>query len=48
VFIVGASRGAADDLAATLPSAAATFGLHRLSLTQLAARAAIAALASTA
>ena len=38
-LIIGASRGAADDLAravaATLP---ATFGLQRVSLTQLAAR----------
>jgi CRISPR/Cas system-associated exonuclease Cas4 (RecB family) len=45
-LIVGASRGAADDLArdvaAGLP---ATFGLQRVSLTQLAARSAIAALA---
>jgi ATP-dependent helicase/nuclease subunit B len=47
VLIVGASRGAADDLvrevAASVP---ATFGLQRLSLTQLAARTAILALAS--
>jgi CRISPR/Cas system-associated exonuclease Cas4 (RecB family) len=46
-LIVGASRGAADDLArdvaATLP---ATFGLQRVSLTQLAARTAIVALAT--
>jgi ATP-dependent helicase/nuclease subunit B len=46
ILIVGASRGAADDLArdvaATVP---ATFGLQRLSLTQLAARSAIRALA---
>ena len=45
-LIVGATRGAADDLArevaARLP---ATFGLHRFSLTQLAARHAILALA---
>ena len=45
-LIVGATRGAADDLArevaASLP---ATFGLHRLSLTQLAARHAMLALA---
>lgn len=47
VLIVGASRGAADDLARTVASsAAATFGLERLSLTQLAARTAIAALAA--
>jgi len=47
VLIVGASRGAADDLArsvaATVP---ATFGLQRLSLTQLAAKTAILTLAS--
>jgi CRISPR/Cas system-associated exonuclease Cas4 (RecB family) len=47
VLIVGASRGAADDLArrvaATVP---ATFGLQRLSLTQLAAKTAIFTLAS--
>ena len=47
VLIVGASRGAADDLArsiaATVP---ATFGLERLSLTQLAARTAMTALAA--
>jgi ATP-dependent helicase/nuclease subunit B len=46
ILIVGASRGAADDLArevaATVP---ATFGLQRLSHTQLAARSAIRALA---
>ena len=46
-LIVGASRGAADDLArevaAGLP---ATFGLQRVSLTQLAARSAIVALAT--
>ena len=46
VIVVGATRGAADDLAravsALLP---ATFGLHRCSLIQLAARIAAAALA---
>src|SRR4029453_6498722 len=46
-LIIGASRGAADDLAravaAPLP---ATFGLQRVSLTQLAARSAIVALAT--
>src|SRR6267143_435590 len=46
VLIVGASRGAADDLArevsATVP---ATFGIQRLTLTQLAARTAMVALA---
>jgi ATP-dependent helicase/nuclease subunit B len=47
VLIVGASRGAADDLArvvaAKLP---ATFGVRRLSITQLAARTAIVSLAA--
>ena len=47
VLVVGASRGAADDLArrvaATVP---ATFGIERLSLTQFAAVQAIAALAA--
>jgi hypothetical protein len=47
VLIVGASRGAADDLAREVAAAVpATFGLQRLSLTQLAARTAILALAS--
>ncbi len=47
VLIVGASRGAADDLARSVAaSVPATFGLQRLSLTQLAARTAILALAS--
>src|SRR3989442_7153409 len=41
VVIVGASRGAADDLARSLARrAGATFGLTRFSLTELAARAA--------
>ncbi|MET0166860.1 MAG: hypothetical protein ABW318_17870, partial [Vicinamibacterales bacterium] len=45
-LIVGASRGAADDLArAVAVSVPATFGLQRLSLTQLAARSAMVALA---
>ena len=45
-LIVGASRGAADDLArAVAVSVPATFGLQRVSLTQLAARSAIVALA---
>ena len=47
ILIVGASRGAADDfareLAVDLP---ATFGLQRLSLTQLAAKTALVALAA--
>ena len=39
VLIVGASRGAADDLAREVAaSVPATFGLQRLSLTQLAAQ----------
>ena len=47
VLIVGASRGAADDLARDVAAALpATFGIRRLSLTQLAARAAIVSLAS--
>jgi ATP-dependent helicase/nuclease subunit B len=46
VTLVGATRGAADDLARAVAALRpATFGLHRLSLTQLAARAAIVALA---
>jgi ATP-dependent helicase/nuclease subunit B len=47
VLIVGASRGAADDLARRVAAdAPATFGLQRLSLTQLAAKTAILTLAS--
>src|SRR6185369_6168292 len=47
VLIVGASRGAADDLARSVAlRAPATFGVQRLSLTQLAARTALAALAT--
>ena len=47
VLIVGASRGAADDLARQVAaSVPATFGLQRLSLTQLAAKTAIVALAA--
>src|SRR5437899_900635 len=46
LLIVGASRGAADDLARDVAGArGATFGLHRFSLTQLAARLAAPALA---
>lgn len=46
VLLVGASRAAADDLARAIGAAAgATFGLHRLSLSQLAARLAAPALA---
>jgi ATP-dependent helicase/nuclease subunit B len=47
VLIVGASRGAADDLARSIAAAApATFGIERLSLTQAAARTALVALAA--
>ena len=47
VLIVGASRGAADDLARDIAvSVPATFGVQRLSLMQLAARTALAALAN--
>jgi len=47
VLIVGASRGAADDLARQAAAdAPATFGIQRLSLTQLAARSALLALAA--
>src|SRR5687767_8063317 len=46
VLIVGASRGAADDLARRVTAArGATFGLHRVSLTQLAVRLAAAEMA---
>ena len=49
VLIVGASRGAADDLARRVAlDASATFGIQRLSLTQLAARSALLALAEAA
>jgi hypothetical protein len=47
VLIVGATRGAADDLARSIAAGApATFGLQRLSLMQLAAKTAILTLAS--
>jgi CRISPR/Cas system-associated exonuclease Cas4 (RecB family) len=47
VLIVGASRGAADDLAREVAATVrATFGIQRLSLTQLAARTALVALAA--
>jgi CRISPR/Cas system-associated exonuclease Cas4 (RecB family) len=47
VLIVGASRGAADDLARDVAvSVPATFGIQRLSLTQAAARTALLALAA--
>ena len=47
VLIVGASRGAADDLARRVAvDAPATFGIQRLSFTQLAARSALLALAA--
>src|SRR2546422_9538240 len=46
VLIIGASRDAADDLARQVTAArAATFGLHRASLTQLAVRFATAEMA---
>src|SRR5580765_2107776 len=48
VIIVGASRGAADDLARAAASCSgATFGLSRFSLTELAARIAATALAGS-
>ena len=40
LLIVAATRGAADDFARTIAVDRATFGLHRFSLTELAARAA--------
>ena len=47
VLIIGASRGAADDLARDVATLVpATFGVQRLSLTQLAARGAMLTLAS--
>lgn len=47
VHVVGASRGAVDDLARSIAAASvATIGLHRFSLTQLAARLASPALAA--
>src|SRR5262250_2846663 len=47
VLIVAASRGAADDLVRRISNRrSATFGLHRFTLTQLAARLAAPALAS--
>ena len=47
IVIVGATRGAADDLArAAAAQAPATFGIERLSITQLAARTAMMSLAA--
>src|SRR5688572_3149031 len=47
VLLLGASRGAVDDLARTIAmEKGATFGFHRLSFTQLAARLAAAELAA--
>ncbi len=47
VLLLGASRGAVDDLARTIAmEKGATFGLHRLSFTQLAARLAASELAA--
>ena len=40
LLIVAATRGAADDFARAMALDRATFGLHRFSLTELAARAA--------
>src|SRR5688572_19209621 len=48
VLLLGASRGAVDDLARTIAmEKGATFGFHRLSFTQLAARLAAAAFAAS-
>ena len=48
VLLLGASRGAVDDLARAIAmEKGATFGLHRLSFTQLAARLAAAQLAAS-
>src|SRR5262245_7658208 len=47
ILLLGASRGAVDDLSrALLMEKGATFGLHRLSFTQLAARLAASDLAA--
>src|SRR5919198_2119393 len=47
VLLLGASRGSVDDLARAISlERGATFGLHRLSFTQLAARLAVMELAS--
>jgi len=47
VLLVGASRGAVDDFARSIAvEKGATFGLHRLSFTQLAAKLAMLQLAS--
>ncbi|HEV8721182.1 MAG TPA: hypothetical protein VGW77_11155 [Candidatus Binatia bacterium] len=47
VLLLGASRGSVDDLARTISlERGATFGLHRLSFTQLAARLAVMELAA--
>src|SRR5688500_19018794 len=47
VLLLGATRGAVDDLARAIEmDKGATFGLHRLSFTQLAARLAASALAA--
>src|SRR5262245_66537405 len=40
LLVVAATRGAADDFARQIARERATFGLHRFSLTELAARAA--------
>ena len=47
VLLLGASRGSVDDLARTISlKKGASFGMHRLSITQLAARQAFKDLAS--
>ena len=47
VLLLGASRGSVDDLARAISlERGATFGLHRMSFTQLAARLAVLELAS--
>ncbi|MGE5836969.1 MAG: hypothetical protein ACM4AI_21020, partial [Acidobacteriota bacterium] len=47
VLLVGASRGAVDDFARSLShQRGVTFGIHRLSVTQVAARLAMADLAA--
>src|ERR1700691_5310421 len=46
LLLVGSSREAVDDLVRFARTSGATFGLHRFSLTQLAARLAIGRLAA--
>jgi ATP-dependent helicase/nuclease subunit B len=47
VLVIGATRGAADDFARAIARDRATFGLHRFSLTELAARAALVTISRT-